>query len=47
MSIIDMNTSTQACWPLVSCIINQWLLQAYSRMQQTLLQLFNLMNVTV
>ena len=28
MSATGMNASTQACRPLVNCIVNQWLLQA-------------------
>ena len=28
ISSTDTNTSIQACWPLVNCVINQWLLQA-------------------
>jgi len=32
-----------ACWPLVNCVINQRLLQASPHMQQTLLQLINVM----
>jgi len=47
MSTIDTNTSTQACWSLIDCVINQWLLQASPHMQQTLSLLINLMNVTV
>jgi len=46
MSIIDTNTSTQACWPLVNCVINQRLLQASPHMQQTPLQLVNVMKMT-
>jgi len=47
MSTNGTNTSTQACWPLVNCDINQRLLQASPLMQQTLSQLINVMNVTV
>jgi len=47
MSTIGTNTSTQACWPLVNCIINQRLLQTSPRMQQTLSPLINNTNVTV
>jgi len=47
MSTISMNTSTQACWPLINCVINQRLLQASPHIQQTLSQLTNVMNVTV
>ena len=47
MSTISMNTSMQACWPLVNCIINQQLLEASPHMQQMLSQLINVMNVTV
>ena len=44
-----MNTSTQACWTLVIviCVINQRLLEASPHMQQTLLQVINVMKVTV
>jgi len=41
------NTSTQACWSLFNCVINQRLLQASPHMQQTLSLLINLMNLTV
>jgi len=42
MSITGMKcTSTRACWPLVNCVNNQWLLQASPHMQQMLLQLTN------
>jgi len=47
MSIIGTNTSTQACWPLVNCVINQRLFQASPHMQQTLSQLINITKVTV
>jgi len=47
MSTIGTNTSTQACWPFVNCAINQRLLQASPHIQQTLLQLINVMKVTV
>jgi len=47
MSTIGMNTSMQACWPLVNFVINQRLLQAMPRMLQTLLHLIDVMNVTV
>jgi len=47
MSITDMNTSTQACWQLVNCVINQRPLEASLPMQQTLSQVINVMNVTV
>jgi len=47
MSTIGMNASTQACWPLVNCIINQRLLQASPRMQHTLTQLISVTKVTV
>jgi len=47
MSTIVTNTSTQACWPLVSRVINQRLLEALPHMQQTLLQLIIVMNMTV
>jgi len=48
MSTIGTNTSTQACWPLVNCVINQRLLQASPQTQQmTLSQLINFLNVTV
>jgi len=43
MSTIGTNTSTQACWSLVNCVINQRLIQASPHMQQTLLQLINVM----
>jgi len=39
MSTIGLNTSTQACWPLVNYVISQQLLQASQHMQQTLSQL--------
>jgi len=32
---------TQACWPLVNCVINQRLLQAWPHRQQTLSQIIN------
>jgi len=35
MSVIDTNSSMQALWPLVNCVVNQRLLQAMQRMQQT------------
>jgi len=44
---IDTNTSTQVCWPLVNCVINLRLLQAWPHMQQMLSQLINVMNVKV
>jgi len=47
MSTTGTNTSTQACWPLVNCVINQRLLQASPHMQQTLSQLITVMSVTV
>jgi len=47
MSTIGTNTSTQACWPLVNRVINERLLQALPRMQQTLSQLISVVNVTV
>jgi len=47
ISTIGTKTSTQACWPLVNCVINQRLLQASPHMQQTLTQLINVVNVTV
>jgi len=47
MSTIGMNTSIQACWPLVNCIVNQRLFQASPHMQHMLSQLISVMNVTV
>jgi len=47
MSTTGTNTSMQACWSLVNCVINHWLHQASPHMQQTLSQLINLMNVAV
>jgi len=47
MSSIVTNTSTQACWPLVTSVISQRLLQASPHMQQMLSQLISVMNVTV
>jgi len=47
MSTTGMNTSMQACWPLVNCVINQRLLEASLHMQQTLSQLTNFMKVPV
>jgi len=41
MISIGTNTSTQACWSLVNCVINQRLLKASPHMQQTLSQLSN------
>jgi len=35
MSAISPNTRTQACWPLVNCVVNQRLLQAMPNTQQT------------
>jgi len=47
MSTIGTNASTQACWPLVNCVINQQQLQASPHMQPTPSQFINVMNVTV
>jgi len=47
MSTIDMNISTQACWSLINCVINQRQLQATPHMQQTLSLLIHVMSVTV
>ena len=43
MSATGTNTSTQACWPLVNCIVNQWLRQATPHTAD-LLQLINVMH---
>jgi len=47
MSTTGMNASMQACWPLLNRVVNQRLLQAPPRMQQTLWQFVDVMNVTV
>jgi len=47
MSTIGTNTSTQVCWLLVNCVINQRLLEASPYLHQMLLQLINVINVTV
>jgi len=46
MSTTGTNACTQACWPLVNCVINQRLFEASPHMQQTLSQLMNVITVT-
>jgi len=41
------NTSTQACWPLLNCVINKRLVWGLPHMQQTLLQLISVTVMTV
>jgi len=45
ISTIGTNTSTQACWPLVNCVINQQLLETSPVATQTLAAIDIVLNI--